>query len=296
MRKKALPIEDQVELLKSRGLTIADEEKAKEVLLDIGYYRLGFYLFPFEKTYPQLRRRSHEYTDGSTFGSAVKLYYFDYDLRNLLLKYITRIEVKFRTILTYECSMKYRDNPYWFIDPACVTTAFVSDFDRVVYNSTFRKNPTIKRHHKEYKEVRYAPAWKTIELMTLGENVTLYGSLLDVNLKRVIAGRFGIRYVDVFENYIELLRILRNTCAHGSVLFDFRPYARIKRGPANLSSSEEYMNLWGCIKVVKYLLGQVSENREKDMMLELQAILNRYWSFPEIAGVLNKCGGLPEKV
>lgn len=296
MRKKALPIEEQVELLKSRGLTIADEEKAKEVLLDIGYYRLGFYLFPFEKTYPQLHRRSHEYTDGTTFGNAVKLYYFDFDLRNLLLKYITRIEVKFRTILTYEGSMKYQDNPHWFIDKVCVTSAFVSDFDRVVYNSKFRKNPTIKRHHKEHKEDKYAPAWKTIELMTLGENVTLYGSLLDINLKRVISGRFGIRYIDVFENYIELLRILRNTCAHGSVLFDFRPYARIKRGPANLSSPEEYMNLWGCIKVVKYLLAQVSENREKDMMLELQAILNRYWSFPEIACILNKCGGLPEKV
>ena len=51
--KRATTIEEQIILLKDRGMTIEDEEKAKEILLDIGYYRLGFYWFPFEKTYPQ---------------------------------------------------------------------------------------------------------------------------------------------------------------------------------------------------------------------------------------------------
>ena len=37
-----------------------DEEKAKENLLDIGYYRLGFYFFPFEVTYPQLKKRDRQ--------------------------------------------------------------------------------------------------------------------------------------------------------------------------------------------------------------------------------------------
>lgn len=52
MAKSATTIEQQLDLLKSRGLSIFDIEKAKEILLDIGYYRLGFYLFPFEKSYP----------------------------------------------------------------------------------------------------------------------------------------------------------------------------------------------------------------------------------------------------
>ena len=48
MGNKAKTIEEQISLLRSRGMAINDQEKAEEVLLDVGYYRLGFYWFPFE--------------------------------------------------------------------------------------------------------------------------------------------------------------------------------------------------------------------------------------------------------
>ena len=56
------------------------------------------------------------------------------------------------------------------------------------------------------------------------------------------------------------------------------------------------MNLYGSIKVVRYLLGRVSKNRERDMMTELQVIIDKYYSYPEIADVLNRCSGLPKEV
>ena len=49
MAKFATNVEEQIAKLESRGMTISDREKAKECLLDIGYFRLGFYWFPFEK-------------------------------------------------------------------------------------------------------------------------------------------------------------------------------------------------------------------------------------------------------
>lgn len=52
--KHATTYDDQIHLLRSRGLVIANEDKARECLSDIGYYRLGFYIFPFEVTYPTL--------------------------------------------------------------------------------------------------------------------------------------------------------------------------------------------------------------------------------------------------
>ena len=45
--KKAFTIEQQIEKLKSHGMVFDDEDKAKEILLDVGYYRLGFYSFPY---------------------------------------------------------------------------------------------------------------------------------------------------------------------------------------------------------------------------------------------------------
>ena len=86
--KKATTIEQQISLLQERGMVIVDIEKAKEYLLDIGYYRLGFYWFPFEKTYPNLTLRNHYFNAGTTLENAIKLYYFDFDVRNILQKYI----------------------------------------------------------------------------------------------------------------------------------------------------------------------------------------------------------------
>lgn len=47
--KKAITVEAQIQKLISRCMVMdLGEEKAKEILLDIGYYRLGFYWNPFE--------------------------------------------------------------------------------------------------------------------------------------------------------------------------------------------------------------------------------------------------------
>lgn len=74
--KKATTIDEQVQILQERGMVIDDEKKLKEHLLDIGYYRLGFYWFPFEKTYPRLSKRDHNFKEGTNVDFAIKLYYF----------------------------------------------------------------------------------------------------------------------------------------------------------------------------------------------------------------------------
>ena len=47
MAEVATTIDEQIKLLKDRGMNIEDEVKARENLMDIGYFRLGFYWFPF---------------------------------------------------------------------------------------------------------------------------------------------------------------------------------------------------------------------------------------------------------
>ncbi len=97
--KTATTIDEQIIRLKERGMAIADENKAKEILFDIGYYRLGFYWFPFEIGYPNKNKRTHKFIDKTTFEDAVALYYFDNDLRNILMHYLLRIEICIRTAI-----------------------------------------------------------------------------------------------------------------------------------------------------------------------------------------------------
>ena len=92
MGQKATTIEEQIDLLEKRGMILDfPKEKIKEILLDIGYYRLGFYWNPFEIDL------NHNFKDGLKFSTIISLYYLDVDLRHLLIKYINRIEVNFRT-------------------------------------------------------------------------------------------------------------------------------------------------------------------------------------------------------
>lgn len=111
MGKIATNTNTQIQNLKDRGMILDYEEsKIKEFLLDIGYYRLGFYWNPFEIDI------EHNFKEGTTFSNVIKLYYLDVDLRNTLAKYINRIEINFRTKLVYYTSNIHKDSPTWFID------------------------------------------------------------------------------------------------------------------------------------------------------------------------------------
>lgn len=129
--KRATTYEEQITILRRHGVVISDEAKAKEYLADIGYYRLGFYLYPFELTYPHLdNRRQHNVKPGTCIEDVVALYYFDIDLRNILNKYLSRIEVAIRTTIVYELSNKYKSNPTWFVDSNVVSANFIRKFPR----------------------------------------------------------------------------------------------------------------------------------------------------------------------
>lgn len=291
MIKKATTLEEQVVLLRQRGVVITCEEKARECLLDIGYFRLCSYLFPFEKTYPNLSNRTHEVVDGTKLSDAVALYYFDFDLRNILNRYISRIEVALRTYITYSLSNKYKNSPTWFVDPNVMKASYIRDFDDVY--EAIKKKSVIKRHHKKYINDKYAPAWKTIEYMTFGNIESLYLNLKNPADKLDICRHFGVYQTAIFENYIKTVRTLRNTCAHGGVLFDMRLPQSIKNGPAGHFPRLSSNNLSSSLKVVEFFIGTISVNRLKEMCgLICNALSRLYSSNPRLEETLKKTAGV----
>lgn len=286
--KEAITIEEQIAKMQERKIQIADIDKAKEILLDIGYYRLGHYFSPFEKGYPKLKIRAHNYTDGVQFSDAVRLYYFDFDLRIILLRYTSRIEIAFRTYLTYVLSIKYKSNNNWFVDENFVDKNFVDYFKSTIYEN-IKKKPAIIKHHKKYKKVDFAPAWKTLEYLTLGEVLTLYKNLKSTDDKLDICRHFGIKMTDVFENYIETIRILRNDCAHGSPLFELKLNKSVRKGPAYNDIPQNSQSLKAALDVIHYFINAISPNRAKDLKDEIAKIQNDIKSKnPQLVPILNK--------
>lgn len=263
----------QIDHLKTLGLTIPDEEKAIEILSDIGFYRLGFYLFPFENKYPVKACRDHRFRPGTSLDTILRLYYFDFDLRHILLKYISRIEIHLRTTIINYMSVKHHNKDTWFVDDRIVASAYIKTFGSIY--DRVRLSPYIKWHHHNHS-CKYAPAWKTLEFMTIGEILDLYDAISNTTSRLDICKQHGIRSIKTFDNYLTAVRRIRNRCAHGGVLFDYiASTALINKGPVDLSSVPDRTNLRGAIEVIKYLTGVVSTNRRADLELELRQLIDK---------------------
>ena len=273
MRDYIKTVAGQIRHLKMLGLTIPDEKKALEILSDIGFYRLGFYMFPFENKYPVKTGRDHVLRPGVSLDTILRLYYFDFDLRHILLKYISRIEIHLRTTIIHYMSAKHHNKDTWFVDDRIVSSAYVKTFGSIY--DRIRLSPYIKWHHHNHA-CKYAPAWKTLEFMTIGEILDLYDAVINTTSRLDISKAHGIRSINTFDNYLTAVRRVRNRCAHGGVLFDYSASeALTSKGPVNLSSVPDRTNLRGAIEVIKYLTSIVSINRRTDLEQELQRSIDK---------------------
>lgn len=271
MGRKATSIDRQIELLRERGMDLdLEDKKIKEVLLDIGYYRLGFYWQPFEID------NDHKLAEGTKFSDVISLYYLDVDLRNILSRYINRIEINFRTKLVYYVSNKYKRSPTWFVDPAAMSSKYILDFDRYYDDEFKRNNKPIKKHHSNYLNDKYAPAWKTIEFFTFGGILKTFTSLKDDEVKQRITGCYDIKDVKKFINFMTTIKQIRNVCAHSAVIFDFKTPRGINRVPAFDFNNNDRHSLDSAIRVIFYILSQISRSRSEEMQANINELFNKH--------------------
>lgn len=268
MGKEATTIEEQIALLQSRGLVLDCEiEKVKETLLDIGYYRLGFYTFYFQDP------ESHRFISEVKFNDIIKLYYFDFDMKMLILRYIYRIEVHFRTQLLYYASNHYKENNTWYVDPKIIDNSILKEFN-TIYFILKTKNKSLIKHHVKYPS-DFAPAWKVFEFLTFGQIYKLFSNLKNVELKKQISGIYGFRDVSLLDNYLISIINIRNICSHNGVLFDYNQPIGIRRIP-NLKyriMNGNTANLNASLRLLLFMLSKVSKNRANDLEQEIKQII-----------------------
>lgn len=269
MGSKATKVEEQIKKLSDRGMVFEENggiEKAKEILLDVGYYRLGFYWYYFQDN------KTHLFNKNVYLDDIVKLYYFDFDLKMLLLRYIYRIEVHFRTQLIYFASNHYEDNNTWYVDPKIVDNQIFKEFNNIYYNLKTKNNILVK-HHNKYS-CDYAPAWKVFEFLTFGQTFRFYSNLKNEELKKTISGVYGFRDVSLLNNYFLSLINIRNICSHNAILFDYNQPYGIQRIP-NLKyriKTGNTTNLNASIRLLLFILSKVSNNRANDLEMDLKKL------------------------
>ncbi len=247
-------IEEQIGILKSRGLFISDEDASKDFLYRNNYYRVSGY---------SLTLRNHDvFSKTATFQNVMDIYEFDHELRHVLLKYIEIIEVTLKSVYAYEFSKKY--GPTEYLDSSHFTNEKkhkeIIDKAEQQKLSRISHEAYLKHFVEDLKET--VPFWAYVDLLTISDISFMY-SISESQLKNDVAAAFALEKKGdkILERFMHSVTIIRNLCAHGC-----RLYNRLFEQKPWLSKSEKQLlivkgdgtidnaHLYGFVIVMRRLL------------------------------------------
>jgi abortive infection bacteriophage resistance protein len=283
MGDKVNSINNQIEKFKERELDLScyDEAKLKEMLLDIGYYRLGFYCYYY------FDKKENKFSKDIKISDIINLYYLDIDLKYLLLKYINRIEINFRTKLIYYVSMRYKENSRWYVDDTIMDAESIKVFKKNVYTEKFKKdNLTLRNHHIKNPEDEFAPCWKVFEYLTFGAIITILGNIKDQSVKQIIADKYGMNDLNKFFRLLHTVRQVRNICAHSGVLFDYTLPLSVSSIPQINYNTGDRNSLDASIKVIGFFIQTISVNRYNDFQIDIKSFFDERKKDPILQQVI----------
>ena len=260
--KKSLDIKSQIELLKSRGLIIDNEELFSDFLKHNQYYRLEGYWYAFyDSNIPE-----HRFKKNTKLSNVLKLYEFDSLLRSKVFKEIEVIEISLRSIIAYNVAENIGVFPYEKLN-------YKNDADKDEALNRFKKlfngskEDFINAYKNKYNE-DIPPIWMLVEIMTFGDLINFYEKFLTKSQGKTISKVYGINSVDLFVSWMKRLNIIRNICAHHGRLWNKNITTKIMLPNKNNNKSlETYCKLfvkdsinklYNSLLIIQYLLENIN--------------------------------------
>ena len=283
--KKCILPHDLIPLLKSRGLSIPDEQKAVEYLSNIGYYRLSAYCYPLLKD----PKENHIYKDGATFDLVMNMYRFDRKLRVLLFNEIEKIEVAMRSALNNWVTDTLND-VFWMTDVQYFSSpAGFAKTLAMIQSELGRTKEDFINHFKNKYVNAFPPAWMISEIIPLGVLCSIYNNIKSISIRKKVANLFQLPF-PVFASWILVLANLRNVCCHHNRIWNkdhlvIPADIRMPVLPWMDSSTTDMKRIYYRICIIKYLLFTVSPNNTftqklKSLLAEYQTVDIKAMGFP----------------
>lgn len=210
-------IEEQIDILKSKGLIVEDYDKAKEILLRENYFFLNGYRSPFLVT------GSKRFVDGATFEELYALFTFDRYFRNIIFKNILIVENNYKSIYSYVMSRKYGYKEKDYLNPNNFVKGKeknrqINDLIRKVKRQ-IRINGYQHEATSHYiNNYGYIPLWVGVKVLSFGLMSEMYTVLKDED-KDEIASYYKLSG-DELSDYLSILSNYRNLCAHEDIVFN----------------------------------------------------------------------------
>lgn len=265
-----------MDLLKSRGLSIENEQKAEHYLTHIGYYRLSAYMYPLLSS-PKIK---HIYKHGASFGRVIMLYRFDKKLRLLLFNEIEKIEVAVRSsIVSIGCSMT--GNPFWITDSQnFVNQGRFAKTLKLIDDELSHSKEEFIVHFRETYSNPYPPAWILSEVLPFGVLTNIFANIKDKKIRKRVAQSFGLQTAP-FESWLTIVTLTRNACCHHARVWNkqntIRPTLPDKLSRPWVILPTDTLRIYFDICIIKYFLDTLSP--ANDLLAKLDSL---FMAFPEV--------------
>ena len=279
--QKPRSIEEQIRLLRSRGMQFKSETFAKESLSHISYFRLKYYWKDMRD-----EETDHDFLPDAIFEDVIARYNFDRNLRLILFDAIEIIEVALRAKIINVLSQT-TGSGLWYLDESLFEREdyhlkFVLDLKREFERCSepFAKE-YLARHSQWDRETLGGDnpdAWMILEVATFGTLSMMYKNLKSQLPQRaMIANEFGLYSARDLSSWLEAISVLRNIVAHHARLWNRNLAKQIvnvnacRYGWLNTPLSEvQKKKPYGVISAMLYLCHAVCpDNQIKERVLLL---------------------------
>lgn len=281
--KPALPVEQQVQQLASRGMVFADPGRAAHYLAELNYYRLSGYWLRYEADHA-----SHRFLPGTTFEAVLDDYVFDRQLKLLVLDAVERLEVSIRTRWAHV--MGVRHGPHAHLDGSLFkersqTWSHPGAVARLISGVEESREPFIRHLRDTYDEL-LPPIWASVEVMSLGQVSRWFGHLRHAADRNAIAATYGIDEV-LLASFMHHISVVRNICAHHARLWDremtFKAQLPRKHPDALVATLDHVRpsSAYNTLTMLGWLIGRISPGQTW-----VQRVADHVAHHPPAAGVM----------
>lgn len=296
--------DDQLALLRARGMQVGDDAAALSYLARIGYYRLSGYWYPLRvidgDASKQAGRplRRDEFVSGSRFEDVVKLYVFDKKLRLLALDALERIEMAIRADVAHQlgardpCAHENLDLLHGNFARRAIRRGpnagktehqiWLEKFQQLLHRA--RREPFIVHHRQAYEGK--LPIWVAMEVWDFGTLSKLFAGM-QVRDQDQVAGKYGDVGGRAFGQWLRSLNFMRNVAAHHSRLWNINvlEVAPLPSGWPDMPNNKPFLYL----SIMQLLLRTICPNSSWGQRL-VDLLNSEFPALPGGAAVLSDMG------
>lgn len=267
--------DEQIDLLRQRGMIIEDPDVATKWLQEVGYYRLSLYTHHFRTANGRGEKQSR-FHDGTTFEEIVSLYIFDRELRYRVFSGIEKIEVSLRARMGYHLGGY---GPGAHLDPSHFrSTRKHAELLRTFqgrFNRALAGNDEVALHHQAHYG-GHLPFWVLTDLLDFSDLSKLYAQLHSQD-QRQLAQDFGLndpprkrkQRPSNLAGWLHQLSLVRNFTAHHARLWDRTFGAKgvsdaqgVKGYFQDFGSPAQSKDMYGVLTIMVFLVGAIEDTTD----------------------------------